>query len=276
MPLPTFLIVGAPRAGTTTLAAYFAAHPEVWVSTPKELHFFTLRFDRGRDWYERQFPGEGAAVQRGEATPSYMMSPLAVQRMKELVPDARLIISLRDPVDRAYSHYWFNRWRGIERLSFEEALAAEDSRLQRDPADTRFAYVRMGEYAEQLTNLWGQYPAEQVHTVFFEDLKSRRDELLVELFRFLGVSEQIPTIPRSRRNHFGPPRSVAVARLSRALPGPAARTVRSMNTLKTEHPPMRPETRRRLVERFAEANRDLPSLLGAAPPWGPASGAQKV
>src|SRR4051812_47155826 len=105
--LPDYLIIGAPRSGTTALSKYLAAHPDVFLSNPKELDFFD-RQEPTPDAlaaYARHFAGATADEVAGEATPTYLHSPAAVARMAQTVPDARLVAILRNPIDRAYSHY---------------------------------------------------------------------------------------------------------------------------------------------------------------------------
>ncbi len=267
MPLPSFLIVGVPRAGTTSLAAYLAAHPDVFMAEGKELHFFNGWHDRGLEWYSRQFETSRPVTQRGEATPGYLYRADAIDRLSQTVPGAKLIVVLREPVDRAYSHFWLNRWRGIEPMTFEAALAAEGARLADEPHDPRRAYFDMGDYVSQLRRLLGHYPVEQVHTVFFEDLKKNPGDVVTELCRFLEVRELVPSVTGDRHNHHGPVRSVPVSILARRLPGPLCRAVRRLNTRDAEYPRMDPETRRALSARFADANRDLPTLINRRPPW---------
>ena len=121
---PTFLIVGAMRSGTTTLARQLGSHPEVFMAAEKEVHFFDLHHDEGVDWYAGRFAGGAREREIGEAT-EYMHDGCPRRRMGAELPDARLIVILRDPVSRAYSHYWLNRAKGMERLGFAEAIAAE-------------------------------------------------------------------------------------------------------------------------------------------------------
>src|SRR5262245_45971784 len=120
--LPTFLIVGAMRSGTTSLARYLGAHPDVFVAPEKEIHFFDRCFDRGVAWYAERFIQAAGAGAIGEATQSYMYDPDAIARMRSVVPSARLLTILRHPTDRAYSHYWLNRAHGLEDRSFEAAI----------------------------------------------------------------------------------------------------------------------------------------------------------
>ena len=131
-PLPDFLILGAQKAGTTALYSYLRKHPSIIGPSWKEVSYFDRHYARGPAWYRGNFPNKlrtrGALV--GEASPSYLFHPLGPRRVRELVPEARLVALLRDPVDRALSHYNHERALGREPLSFEDALAAEDDRLR--------------------------------------------------------------------------------------------------------------------------------------------------
>src|SRR5437879_3262477 len=97
--LPDLLIVGAMKAGTTSLAAWLRAHPQVFMTEEKELHFFDARWARGVDWYHEQFAAAPETVLAGEATPAYMVRPVFIERMASVVPGARLLVMLRNPVD---------------------------------------------------------------------------------------------------------------------------------------------------------------------------------
>src|SRR4051812_9293771 len=122
--LPTFVVVGAMRSGTTALVRYLGAHPRVYVGR-KEVHFFDRHFDKGIDWYKSQFDAPSGVLAVGEGTPRYMFDPVAVQRMARVLPDAKLVVTIREPVARAYSHYLKNVARGVEKLAFDAAVAAE-------------------------------------------------------------------------------------------------------------------------------------------------------
>ena len=112
--LPNFFIAGTMRSGTTSLTRYLDAHPDVFIAPQKEIHYFDLNYPRGIDWYRQQFSNVDREVAVGDATPSYVYLEEAVARMTETVPDARVIVLLRHPVDRAYSHYWLRRALGAE------------------------------------------------------------------------------------------------------------------------------------------------------------------
>src|SRR5436189_26280 len=123
-PLPDFLILGAQKAGTTALYAYLRWHPQVTGPSFKEVSFFDRHYARGERWYRAHLPVRRRAVV-GEASPSYLFHPLAPERVARMLPEARLIALLRNPVDRAFSHYQHEVALGREQLSFEDALAGE-------------------------------------------------------------------------------------------------------------------------------------------------------
>ena len=170
--LPTYLIAGTVRSGTTSLHRALRRHPEVFAPGEKELHFFDRQFDRGVGWYESLFaeaPGTGPV---GEATPNYVYDDHAVERMAGVLPDARVVVLLRDPVERAYSQYWMQRSAHHETLDFADAVATEAERLASPDPNARayYSYVDRGRYVGQLQRLRAYYPAEQTLVVLYEDL----------------------------------------------------------------------------------------------------------
>jgi Sulfotransferase domain len=130
-PLPDFLILGAQKAGTTALYAYLRRHPAITGPSWKEVSYFDRHYARGEAWYRGNFPNRLRARDKlvGEASPSYLFHPLGPERARALVPEARLVALVRNPIDRALSHYHHEVALGRERLSFEEALEAEERRL---------------------------------------------------------------------------------------------------------------------------------------------------
>jgi hypothetical protein len=138
--LPDFVIIGAHKCGTTSLYHSLTRHPHVEGAATKELEFFNRHFDKGIEWYRRCFPRprwkDGRRSITGEATPYYLFHPHAAKRMAEVVPRARMIVLLRNPVDRAYSHYHHRTRLGRETRSFEEAIEAETTRLLRKVGKT--------------------------------------------------------------------------------------------------------------------------------------------
>ncbi len=208
--LPDFLILGAQKAGTTSLHSYLEAHPCVLRAAAKEIHFFDLRYDRGVDWYRANFPtGVVRAVARragrrpalsGDASPYYLFHPLAPRRACDTVPGARLIVLLREPVARAYSHYRHAVRLGLEDSpTFAEAIAREESRLagerERIMADGEYAsfhhrhhsYLARGLYAEQLRAWFACFPRERFLVLRSEDLFAGTGATFARVLAFLGL-----------------------------------------------------------------------------------------
>jgi len=209
--LPDFLILGAQRAGTTSLASHLARHPGVFTTAPKEVHFFDLHVGRGVDWYRAHFPMRRTceAVRRrvggvavGEATPYYAFHPLAAERAHALVPDARLVFLARDPVDRAASHYHHElRWGFEDAPTFEAALGREEERLAGEEtrlragsiafshAHNHHSYFARGLYARQLREWLAHFPRERLLVVGSEALFARPVEGMARVFAFLGLPD---------------------------------------------------------------------------------------
>jgi hypothetical protein len=206
--LPDFVIIGAQKGGTTSLYRLLRQHPYVRPAARKELHYFSFRFDRGLDWYRSCFPAPRQENERntitGEASPYYLFHPHAPRRMAEAVPRARLIALLRNPVDRAYSHYQMIVGFGQEPLTFEEALAAEEARLSGEKAkmlvDHRyhsfahqyFSYLSRGIYVDQLIHFLKFFSDEQMLVLKSEDFFERTPETLKLVLDFLGLPEWEP------------------------------------------------------------------------------------
>ena len=169
--LPDFIIVGAQRAGTTSLYRYLAGHPSVAPASQKEVHFFDLDWDKGLGWYRSHFPlamrraAGGATLRTGEASPYYMFHPHALRRIAAALPRVKLVALLRNPIDRAYSQYHHEVGHGHEPLSFSEAIAREEDRLRDELprlaadegaysfAHQHHSYVARGLYARQLMEI---------------------------------------------------------------------------------------------------------------------------
>ncbi|MEM1041843.1 MAG: sulfotransferase [Bacteroidota bacterium] len=170
--MPDFIIIGAQKAGTSSLHYYLSQHPQVIASSVKEVHYFDNHFEEGLLWYKAHFPLRsrvrrrerelGKPVLVGEASPYYLFHPHAPRRIREALPEAKLIAFLRDPVKRAYSHYQMGVRRNKESLSFEEAVERERERLPGETvkmlADEHYrsefhqvySYVERGIYVDQL------------------------------------------------------------------------------------------------------------------------------
>jgi Sulfotransferase domain len=248
-PLPDFLVLGAQKAGTTALYEYLRRHPQMTGPSWKEVSFFDRHWARGESWYRGNFPNlartRGKLV--GEASPSYVFHPLAPQRVQEVVPEARLIVLVRNPVDRALSQYNHEVALGREPLPFEEALEAEEERLggeqERMAADPRYfsrewwshTYKARGRYADQLERWLPVFPREQLLVLPTDDLGSDPAQAHAQVLEFLGASPQrLDSYPR---------------------------------VYEREYEPMKPETREQLAAEFEEPNRRLYELLGRDLGW---------
>lgn len=181
--LPNFLVIGAMKSGTTSLFHYLQSHPQVFMSPLKEVDFFSaeLNWDRGLDWYRRQFSGAGPGVTAiGEASTSYTKYPEyagVAERIARTLPEARLIYVVRDPIARIRSHYQHRSLIGAEREPLETAVL-DDPR-----------YVDCSRYAFQIEQYLRVVPREQLLVVSSEGLRSDRERTVKDIYRFLGVDE---------------------------------------------------------------------------------------
>jgi hypothetical protein len=215
--LPDFLIIGAKKAGTTFLYNVLTLHPHVEPAAFKELHYFDIRIEEeGTEWYRQWFPSprwkDGRRTMSGEATPGYLSHPNVPERAARVVPQARLIALLRNPVDRAYSDYHQTARKGREPLTFEGAVEAEEAWLcsERDETSERkdgtgrnqskYGYLAGGIYVDQLMRWSKFFPHEQLLVLKSEDLFERGPDTLRRVLRFLDLPgwepedwEQVPT-----------------------------------------------------------------------------------
>jgi hypothetical protein len=210
--LPDFLVIGAQRAGTSSLYKYLGQHPSVVPSLRKEVGYFSRYYGRGVDWYRSHFPLRAWSSSRRrdgglrsfEATPDYLLHPLAAARSSALLPDARFIVLLRDPVARAWSHHQHMVRLGFEDLSFADAIAAEDERIAADleaiasdpghdpKAFLRYSYVARGRYAEQLERWFAAYPRDRFLLVPSARLYRDTADVYDEIVAFLGLPQWRP------------------------------------------------------------------------------------
>lgn len=262
--LPRFVIIGAMRSGTSALNRYLDAHPDVFMSPKKEIHFFDANFDRGLDWYGRHFVGAAPRQIIGEATPSYMYFDDAIARMADVLTNPRLIAILRNPVDRAYSHYWLRRAIGRETLTFEEAIAAEPERLRLGDPRSAAPYLDVGRYHRQLRSVHDHFPLDSVLVVVFEHLRDDPIASYRSICRFLQIDPSlVPSNVGDRVNKHVTFRSLRIRRLAHRLPKPAGRIVGRLNTRRgAAYPPMDPSLRAELLDRFKEDNEQLAAWLG--------------
>lgn len=196
--LPDFLIIGAMKSGTSSLFHYLQRHPMIEPPIRKEIHFFTVGYHKGTSWYRAHFPLRGALSGSritGEGCPDYMFCPGAEHRIYRLLPDVRLIILLRDPVERAISHYFHERRMGREYLPIMEALEVEEERLAgadlEDPQGLETylhaSYKRRGWYASHIARYFTLFPRDRILILGSGDLFRDSQRTTAEAIRFLGL-----------------------------------------------------------------------------------------
>ncbi len=247
------LIVGAMRSGTTTIARHLGAHPDVHCAAAKEVHYFDRHYDAGPQWYREQLGGRRHQL-RLDATPNYMHDPQAIARIGRDAPDAHIIVSLRDPVKRAYSHYWHNVARGKEPLSFAAALAAEPERLAADRLTRAwFSYRDRGFYGRQIAALLDEVDPRLVHLVDFDRYAQDQGRSLLDLCARLGLAPPTAIEPeRPRANGYQGFRSLRLRRFGAQLPAPLRRAVGRINRVETSYPPLPTATAEALRAEYAE------------------------
>jgi hypothetical protein len=247
--LPSFLIIGAQKCGTSSLFRYLMDHPQTAPPLQKEIHFFDLSWDKGMRWYRGCFPLAVPFAGRritGESSPYYLFHPAVPERVAASLPRVRLIVLLRNPVDRAFSHYQAAVRRGTETRSFEHAVEIELERIGEERGripeggdssfHQRHTYVSRGYYLEQLERWAALYPRDQMMVIRSEAMFSNPVETWCELMRFLDLDATFTPLFRPYNQH-GYAGSMAAG------------------------------TRARLGELYAAANRDLEEWLGARLGW---------
>lgn len=199
--LPDFLIVGGQRCGTTSMYNYLIQHPDIEPAFIKETHFFDRNYHRGLGWYRSFFPviSESDAKITGEATPYYLYDPHVPKRVAAVVPSVKLIILLRNPTDRAYSHYQFEVRKGTEPFSFSEAInrelelfPSEERKVLEDESYysdqfSRFSYLGRGLYHRQIENWRRYFPIGSFLFITSEEFYKETGSVMQAVFEFLGI-----------------------------------------------------------------------------------------
>lgn len=212
MTLPNFLIIGAAKAGTTSLYNYLEQHPDVYMSPDKEPRFFAFEGDSSGNYpytelsqYEKLFHGVTGEKAIGEASTFYLYSESAPVSIKKHIPQAKLVAILRNPIDRAYSQfvYWRREGKEIE-TDFGKIVDKELANILISDSD---AYIQRGMYGNQLQRYFEFFPEEQIRIYLFEDLRDKTEEMVKDVFRFLEIDDafqvnfsrnyNVSTVPQS-------------------------------------------------------------------------------
>jgi len=282
MVLPTFIICGTQRGGTTTLYHYLKEHPEICMSEKKEVHYFDLNYHKGPQWYESHFKNcQNKKVKAiGEASPLYMYLREVPERIHETFPDVKLIFILRNPVDRAYSHYWHEVKLGVEYLPFEEAIKRENEIISKSNLFNKqnYSYLDRGKYVIQLERFQKYFSKDQILIIFNEDLKKTPEVAMKKVFEFLKVdtSFEKPSWKHKKYNIGYSPRSWRMQKTigwfgsHNNILGSIVRTIfqnirhnKFFNNLLfiNGYPPMKVETREELLKYFRPYNKRLEKFL---------------
>ncbi len=300
--LPDFFLVGAAKSGTSSLWTYLNQHPDVVMSEPKEPNFFVfagleLPPDKGPadantlyhllyqntitdlERYQALFADVPNNSVAGEASVRYLYYPKAAEGIKAMLPDARIIILLRHPVDRLYSHYLMNVRHLFEPLSLEQAIAAEDERVKAGWGYD-WHYVRVGLYAEQVQRYFDLFGRDRVKVVLYDDFRQNPAAIVQQLYHYLGIDPSFQPQVERQPNAGYFPKSFWLqkfliqpnrwrSRLKRVLPKQMYRNL--IRWLRQQNrgaiPPLSPELRRQLDPMFKDDVAKLQTILGYSLPW---------
>jgi hypothetical protein len=298
MALPTFVIGGAPKCGTTALSGWLSGHPDVWMSPIAEPHFLTRQvndpaagvtiagpprhdtFRRGLAWYESLFDGGTRHAARGEASTHYLAAEDTPDVIRELVPALKVVFVLRDPIDRAYSHYWHGIKRGWQLPSF-------DAIVDDDPALRYLLHV--SHYAVHLDRYRGALGDDHVCVLLFDDLRNDPMRVWSDLCGFIGVDpDHVPDFhvvrnPHAAPAHRGLHRLIGRTKYARwpVIPKRVRKLTRrfrdraeAWNLRPAEYPPLDARLRDRLYERFVADIEYVERLTRPLPAWHSRSGAE--
>ena len=279
MTLPNFIIIGVAKAGTTSLYRYLDQHPQVFMSPEKETNFFAhpetrdgMRVGGGApppptyfhvktlEAYKALFEGVTDEIAIGEASPRYFGCPTAPRRIRECIPDVKLVASLRNPADRAFSGFLMRVRRGRAAMTIRERLTPESH------------HVREGFYYHWLKRYFDIFPKHQIKVCIFEDFKEDPTKVVLDLFDFLGVNTNFVPDTSTRHNPGGVPKSSLLNRLffdstlirmaKAVLPERTQRMAKRVRQLNLEAPPKFPaDLRAELLKLYREDIRKLETLL---------------
>lgn len=276
---PTFIGLGAQKSASSWLYTVFRDHPDAFVSTPKEINFFSSCYERGFQWYERHFATAGRCAAIGEISPSYLPDWDAPARARAYHPKLRILVTLRDPVERAYSNHLHDIRLGYyenDDLTFEGALANNPM------------YLEQSLYAKHVDRWLEFFPKERMLIVLQEDIRANPQAQARRVYEFLGIgTEHVSDFVGRRANESYLPKSrgrerlirsagaftrrIGLGRLDRLLRRTGlVSAIQRKNRLEIRDvvPPLRDETRERLHELFADDTLRLAAIMGRESlPW---------
>jgi hypothetical protein len=235
--MPNFLIIGAARSGTTTLHYVLDQHPQIYMSPNKETNFFSYYCSGGQvplctrledignvdsrstvrmDDYQRLFRGVSTQIRFGESSPSYLVTAGVPEAVRSLIPQAKLIAILRQPIDKAYSHFMRKCQAQLYRITddFGAVLEQDEARIKREGRGISF--LGHGRYHDYLRRYHDVFGPDQLKVCLFDDMEERPEEFYADIFRFLGVDESFRADTGAKFNQSGAAQQSMVARLAHA------------------------------------------------------------
>jgi hypothetical protein len=289
MTMPNFLIIGPAKSATTSLYHYLGQHPEIYISPVKEPRFFAYEGERpafagpGDDFvakssiididsYRALFDGVKGEVAIGEASPNYLYVPKAPERIRQHIPDAKLIAILRNPVERAYSNFMHNIRDGVEPIAdFAQALREEPIRIRNNWAP-RWHYRNQGFYSAQLIRYFERFERNQVKILLYDEFGANTRGIMRELFCFLGVDENFAPNVSTRYNMSGIPQNHMVNNIlkqqqrlqrfsKRFIPEKLRRIALNIRNNNLVKPTLSAEIRAGLMDDYKEDIRQLEQLI---------------
>ncbi|MEE9614105.1 MAG: sulfotransferase [Thermodesulfobacteriota bacterium] len=282
---PDFFILGAIKCGTTSLYAWLRQHPEIFMSDPKEPRFFEKEYKKGLDFYwEEYFGGWNGERLTGDARVGNLYFPYVPERIHSVNPDARFILSLRNPIDRALSHWWMHYRRRRDALLFEDAVKKDYGRISKGLTmstpeeieayekkvterleDPYRLYIDAGYYAEQIERYLRFFPRERFKIILFEDLCADSEAVTTEACEFLGVDPgECEDFDYSMENTGKPLKRKRVFReFVKRFSMNAVKDVMSSGLEAFRGKPrIEPETRKWLAEHYRPHNKRLEGIIG--------------
>ena len=291
--LPTFIIAGASKSGSTSLWMYVKEHPEICMTTFREPRFFSNepgfadggggglsgpyqsgRFQKGLEWYQSLFRFCDVSKAVGEISLSYMSAVDAPGLMRQIIPKVKLLFILRDPVDRLYSHYWEERKQGWDWPEFEVMLEEQHPRFR--------YYMYVSSYHLHLARYFEIFPKEQIFIFLYEDMRLNPQKFMREVYQAIGVEPDYQ--PESLETRFNPAgrvksawfqrllRNHAIMTMSMDLPpwlynwlGEIRRKLVALNMNIEPYPPLRRELRQQLVAELTDGIEHLEKYLDRVP-----------
>jgi hypothetical protein len=267
--LPNFLIIGSQKAGTTSLYHVLRGHPQIFMPERKEVNYFFLQseYDRGVEVYNNQFADSNSQhIAVGEASPGYICHPMAPSRIERLLPGVKLILTVRHPVDRAYSQYWDNRRSLSEYHTFEQVV---EIALESTYHPERLGYFSRGTYIQYINRYLDLFPRENLLVLVFEELHNSPEAFYRQVFEFLGVDADFTSPAMTERFNLAAIWENPIYRWffskparARHLPARLRRFTFYGECVPWKYPPMQPETRQKLLDFYRPWNAKLAEYLG--------------